>query len=78
MKKDKQNKLVLEHRFSYSNREEADYVWLIKQRCHPEFCVTVYNEKVLNSVQTGLPDFSAMYHYTKYDMASGSLALLVG
>jgi len=24
----------------------------------------MYNEKVLNSVQTGLPGFSAMYRYT--------------
>jgi len=30
----------------------------------------MYNEKVLNSVQTWLPDFSAMYHYTKFGMAS--------
>src|SRR5260370_31206160 len=30
----------------------------------------MYNEKVLNSVQTWLPGFSAMYHYTKFGMAS--------
>jgi len=39
-------------------------------RCYTEFCVTMYNEKGLNSVQTWLPGFSAMYHYTKFDMAS--------
>ena len=37
---------------------------------HAEFCVTMYNEKVLNSVQTWLPGFSAMYHYTKFGMVS--------
>jgi len=30
----------------------------------------MYNEKVLNAVQIGLPGFSAMYHYTKFGMAS--------
>jgi hypothetical protein len=30
----------------------------------------IINEKVLNSVQTWLLDFSAMYHYTKFGMAS--------
>jgi hypothetical protein len=30
----------------------------------------MYNEKVLNPVQIWLPDFSAMYHYTKFGMAS--------
>ncbi len=30
----------------------------------------MYNEKVLNSVQTWLPGFSAMYYYTKFGMAS--------
>src|SRR5260370_38846054 len=39
-------------------------------RCHAECCVTVYNDKMLNSVQAWLPGFSAMYHYTKFDMAS--------
>jgi hypothetical protein len=38
--------------------------------CHTECCVTMYNEKVLNSVQTWLPGFSAICHYTKFDMAS--------
>src|SRR6266567_6266622 len=39
-------------------------------RCHTEFCVTVYNKKVLNSVQPWPRSFSAMCHYTKFDMAS--------
>src|SRR6266700_571081 len=38
--------------------------------CHTEFCVTVYNKKVLNSVQPWPRSFSAMCHYTKFDMAS--------
>jgi adenine-specific DNA-methyltransferase len=41
-----------------------------KQGCHTEFCVTVYNEKVLNSVQPWPRSFSAMCHYTKFGMAS--------
>jgi hypothetical protein len=28
--------------------------------CHTKCCVTMYNEKVLNSVQTWLPGFSAI------------------
>src|SRR5437588_6914147 len=39
-------------------------------RRHTEFCVTVYNEKVLNSVQIWSRSFSAMCHYTKFGMAS--------
>jgi len=31
----------------------------------------MHNDKVLNSVQTWLPGFSAMYHYTTFGMASG-------
>ncbi len=38
--------------------------------CHLDCCVTTHNEKVLNPVQTWLSGFSAMYHYTKYGMAS--------
>jgi hypothetical protein len=30
----------------------------------------MYNQKALNHVQTRLPDFSVMCHYTKFDMAS--------
>jgi len=33
----------------------------------------MYNDKMLNSVQTWLPDFSAIYHDTKFGMASGSI-----
>ncbi len=32
----------------------------------------MYNEKVLNSVQTWFPGFSAMCHYTKFGMASAA------
>src|SRR6266699_6134627 len=32
----------------------------------------MYNEKALNPVQTWLPDFSAMCHYTKFGMASAN------
>jgi hypothetical protein len=38
--------------------------------CHIGFCVKMYNEKALNSVQTRLSGFSALYHYAKYGMAS--------
>ncbi len=38
----------------------------------------MYNEKVLNSVQTWLPGFSAMYHYTTFDMASAAEATTLG
>ncbi len=41
-------------------------------RRHTESCVTMYNEKALNPVQTWLPDFSAMCHYTKFGMASAN------
>lgn len=44
--------------------------------CHAECCVTTYKEKVLNSVQTGLPGFSAMYYYTTFGMASSILAFM--
>jgi len=30
----------------------------------------MHNEKALNSLQNWLQDFSAMYHYTKFGMAS--------
>src|SRR6266568_7110723 len=48
------------------------FSWFDQQRhrCHTEFCVTVYNKKVLNSVQPWPRSFSAMCHYTKFDMAS--------
>ncbi len=36
----------------------------------PPTLLTVYNDKMLNSIQTWPPGFSAMYHYTKFDMAS--------
>jgi len=39
-------------------------------RRHIESCVTAYNEKALNPVQTWLLDFSAMCHYTKFGMVS--------
>ena len=39
-------------------------------RCQIEFCVTMDYEKMLNSVRAWLPGFSAMYHYTKFGMAS--------
>jgi hypothetical protein len=39
----------------------------------PTYCYTMYNEKALNPVQTWLSDFSAMYNYTKFDMASAPL-----
>ncbi len=35
-----------------------------------ECCVTLYCEKVLKSVQTWLPGFSAMGHYTTFAIAS--------
>ena len=38
--------------------------------CHPDCCVAMCNEKALNPLQTWLPGFSAMYHYTKLGMAS--------
>jgi len=38
-------------------------------RCHTECCVTMYNEKALNPVQTWLSGFSAMYPYTTFGMA---------
>src|SRR5260370_19683129 len=44
-------------------------------RRHIESCVTAYNEKALNPVQTWLPDFSAMCHYTKFGMVSITLYL---
>jgi len=43
-------------------------------RRHIESCVTMYNEKGLNPVQTLLPDFSAMCYYTKFGMASSGLS----
>jgi hypothetical protein len=39
-------------------------------RYHIDCCVTMYNEKALNPVQTWLPGFSAMCRYTTIDMAS--------
>jgi hypothetical protein len=39
-------------------------------RCHIDCCVTMYNEKVLNPVQTWLPGFSAICLYTTIGMAS--------
>jgi transposase len=36
----------------------------------------MHNEKALNSLQNWLQDFSAMYHYTKFGMASLLLRLL--
>jgi hypothetical protein len=38
----------------------------------------MYNEKALNSIQTWLPGFSAMYQYTTIEMASivGGLLIL--
>jgi hypothetical protein len=38
--------------------------------CHIDCCVTMYNEKVLNPVQTWLPGFSAICLYTTIGMAS--------
>jgi ATP-dependent helicase YprA (DUF1998 family) len=38
--------------------------------CHTESCVTMYNEKALNLVQTWLPDFSALCHSATFGMAS--------
>ena len=38
--------------------------------CHIDFCVTMYNEKALNPIQTWLPGFSAMCRYTTFGMAS--------
>ncbi len=43
-------------------------------RSHNESCVTMCNEKALNPVQTWLPDFSAVCHYTKFGMASNKLS----
>jgi len=37
---------------------------------HEDCCVTMYNDKILNSVQIWLLGFSAMYHNTKFGMAS--------
>ncbi len=39
-------------------------------RRHPEFGVMAKSEKALKSVQTWLPDFSALYRSTKFGMAS--------
>jgi len=44
---------------------------------HEVCCVTMYNEKVLNSVQTWLLGFSVMYHYTKFGMASSERVRVV-
>jgi hypothetical protein len=43
---------------------------LLMHRCHTEFCVTVYNEKVLNLGQPWPRRFSALCHYTKFGMVS--------
>src|SRR6266704_6510353 len=51
---------------SYDNVNDTE----VREGCHTEFCVTVYNKKVLNSVQPWPRSFSAMCHYTKFDMAS--------
>src|SRR5258708_31326958 len=46
--------------------------WLLHgEGCHTDCCVAMYNDKVLNSIQTWLPGFSATYHYTTIGMASG-------
>ena len=36
----------------------------------PTYCYMVFNEKALKPVQSKLPGFSAMYHYTKFALAS--------
>jgi len=38
--------------------------------CHTECCVMMRSEKALNPVQTWLPSFSAIHHYTTFGMAS--------
>jgi hypothetical protein len=38
--------------------------------CYLDFCVLMCSEKALNPVQTWLPGFPAMRHYTKIGMAS--------
>jgi len=44
-------------------------------KAHEGCCVTMYNEKVLNSIQIWLPGFSAMCHYTKFGIVSPWLLL---
>ncbi len=61
--------LVFTRNVSMSDNERVLDV-SIAFRCHAEYCVTMHNDKMLNSVQTWLPGFSAMCHYTKFGMAS--------
>ncbi len=63
---------------SRSGREIVSFDTSLSPLCGvtTEFCVTVYNEKALNPVQTWLPGFSSMYHYTTFDMVSDFVLFL--
>jgi hypothetical protein len=54
-------------------REEADGAGPAMVPRQRPTSLTMYKEKALNPVQTGLPGLSAMYHYIKFDMASRSM-----
>jgi AIPR protein len=58
----------------YADKTNTDdfkaFLSRLRTGCHIEYCVTTYNEKALNPFQTWLSSCSAMYHYTKYGVAS--------